>query len=401
MATLAIPILAMLAMKRVTEPLKDTGELLKKLKYAFYITGGICLLIFVVPGVMGDFTSRSDEQFKQYDWLLTAIHQDRESLLRMSAFMSLFYISAAFTALWFFLKKKIKMEYLFYILVALVLVDMWSTDRKYMNNDNFVSKSKSEKPFTATNADIQILEDQDPDFRVFNITGNPFSDAGTSYFHKSIGGYHGAKLKRYQELIEHQLSKNNVNVLNMLNTKYMIARPKDAQEPIAQRNPEALGHAWFVREIKWVPNADSELNALSNFNPSQTAVIDKRFEKELNGFNFSADTTASIILTSYAPNALAYETNATSKQLTVFSEIYYPDGWNAYLDGSKTPHFRVNYVLRGMIIPEGKHKVEFKFEPDNYYKTQTVSIAGSILASLIIIGYFVYSLTRKSDTPVA
>ena len=181
----------------------------------------------------------------------------------------------------------------------------------------------------------------------------------------------------------------------------MIARPKDAQEPIAQRNPEALGHAWFVREIKWVPNADSELNALSNFNPSQTAVIDKRFEKELNGFNFSADTTASIILTSYAPNALAYETNATSKQLTVFSEIYYPDGWNAYLDGSKTPHFRVNYVLRGMIIPEGKHKVEFKFEPDNYYKTQTVSIAGSILASLIIIGYFVYSLTRKSDTPVA
>ncbi len=400
-ATFAIPLLAILAVKKVTDAVKDTGEMFKKLKYAFYITGGICLLLFLVPGLMGDFASKSDEQIKQIGWPVDALHADRESMLRMSAFMSLLYISLAFASLWFFLKKKIKLQYLFYILIVLVLVDMWSTDRKYMNYDNFVSKNKSEKPFEPTNADLQILQDPDPDFRVFNVTVNPFSDASTSYFHKSLGGYHGAKLKRYQELIEGQLSKNNMNVVNMLNAKYFIVKPKDAQEPMAQRNPGAMGNAWFVKEIKWVPNADSEMSALTNFDPAQTVVIDKRFEKDLSGFNITVDTTASIKLTSYAPNALLYESNSTSKQLAVFSEIYYLDGWNAYVDGAKSSYFRVNYVLRGMILPSGKHKVEFKFEPEYYYKTQTASIAGSILATLIILGFIVYSFTRKSNTPVA
>jgi hypothetical protein len=270
-----------------------------------------------------------------------------------------------------------------------------------MNNDHFISKNRSDKPFEPSNADLQILQDPDPDYRVFNTTVNPFSDATTSYFHKSIGGYHGAKLKRYQELIEFHLSRNNMNTLNMLNAKYMIVKPKDVPEPMVQRNPGALGHAWFVHEIKWVPNADSELNALSNFNPAQTAVIDKRFEKDLSGLSFTPDPAASIKLLSYAPNDVKYESNTNTRQLAVFSEIYYDDGWNAYLDGKKSPYFRVNYVLRGMIVQQGKHTIEFKFEPENYLKTLKFSTAGSVLVTLIVLGYFVYSLRKKSGPPVS
>ncbi|MCX6291997.1 MAG: YfhO family protein [Bacteroidetes bacterium] len=400
-ATFAIPVLAILAVKQILEVKNNLEEIKKKLKFAFYITGGLCLLLVLVPGLAGSFEGKNDAQFKQYEWLVNALRDDRESLLRMSALMSLIYISIAFFTLWFFLKKKIKPEYALYILAFFVLVDMWSVDKKYMNNDHFISKNKSDKPFEATNADLQILQDTSLSYRVYNTSVNPFTDAATSYFHKSIGGYHGAKLKRYHELIENQLSKNNMNVLNMLNAKYIIVRPKDVPEPMAQQNPGAMGNAWFVKEIKWVPNADSEMSSLTNFNPAQTAIVDKRFDSDLNSFKFIPDSTASIRLTSYAPNALTYESNTTAKQLAVFSEIYYADGWNAYLDGAKVPYVRTNYVLRGMVVPEGKHKIDFKFEPEYYFKTLSISTAGSVLATLIILGYFVYSFRKKSDAPVA
>lgn len=400
MATLTIPLLAILAVKQITDSKINVADVSKKLKYAFYITGGLCLLFALVPSIAGDFSGKADEQFKQYEWLVTALRDDRESMLRSGAFISLLYVSIAFTTLWFYLKKKIKMEYVFYILIFFTLVDMWTVDKKYMNNDGFVSKNKSEKPFEPTNADLQILQDTSASYRVFNTTINLTQDAVTSYFHKSLGGYHGAKLKRYQELIENQLSKNNMSILNMLNAKYFIVRTKEGEQQ-AQLNPAALGNAWFVKEIIWVPNADSEMSALTNFNPAQTAVIDKRFERDLNGLAITPDTTASIKLTSYAPNALSYESNAAAKQFAVLSEIYYEDGWNAYVDGNKSDYVRVNYVLRGMIVPEGKHKIDFRFEPQSYYKSLTISTAGSILATLIILGYFIYSLIKKSDTPVA
>ena len=400
-ATLTITLLGVLAVQSVVEAAKDIGQIQKKLLYAFYITGGVCLLLFLVPGLAGDFAGRSDEQFKQYDWLVNALREDRESMLRMSALSSFIYISIAFGAIWFFLKKKIKMEYMFYALILFSLVDMWTVDKHYMNDDSFISKNKSDNPFQESAADAQIKQDPALSYRVFNTAANPTTDAGTSYFHKSIGGYHGAKLKRYQELIENQISKNNMSVLNMLNTKYFIVRTKEG-EPQAQMNPNALGNAWFVKEIKWVPNADSEMSALTNFNPAQTAVIDTRFEKDLSGFNITPDSTASIKLTSYAPNDLTYESSASSKQFAVLSEIYYADGWNAYVDGNKSDYVRVNYVLRGMIVPEGKHKIEFKFEPVNYYKAQTVSTAGSIIALLAIAIGSVFSLKRKkSDSSVS
>ena len=400
-ATLVIPWIAMLAVKRIAESANAFSEISGKLKYAFYISGGICLLFFLMPSIAGDFIGRSDERLGQMGWPVDAIREDRISMLRMSAFYSLLFISIAFGAIWFYLKKKFKVEYLYYILIFFTLIDMWSTNRKYLNNDHFVSQNKVDKPFPQTNADLQIAQDPDPNYRVFNTAVNPFMDASTSYYHKSIGGYHGAKLKRYQELIENQISKNNIQVLNMLNAKYFIGQVKDMPEPQAQRNPGALGHAWFVKEIKWVPNADSEMNALTNFNPAETAVIDKRFEKTVDGFTFNNDSSSTIKLNSYKPNALDYESNTAHKQLAVFSEIYFDKGWNAYVDGKKSDYFRVNYVLRGMVVPEGKHNIQFKFEPEYYYKAQKVATAGSVLASLIMLGYLVYYFKKKSNAPVA
>ena len=283
--------------------------------------------------------------------------------------------------------KKLKRNSFIVILGLLVLVDLWFVDRRYLNDDNFQSKRQAKEPFQITQADKYILQDKDPDFKVLNLTVSPFSDASTSYFHKSIGGYHGAKLKRYQELIEFQISKNNMDVLNMLNTKYFIVPDKNKQ-PVAQFNPGALGNAWFVEDYRIVPNADAEIMALSDFNPEQEAIVDKQFGKYVEGKSFSKDTVSFIKLESYKPNDLIYSAKCTQEELAVFSEIYYPDGWQAYIDGKQVDHFRVNYVLRAMVVPEGEHTIEFKFQPQSYYMSNKVSLVSSIVLLLLLIFVF-------------
>ncbi|MEY3344035.1 MAG: hypothetical protein RL090_1719, partial [Bacteroidota bacterium] len=213
-----------------------------------------------------------------------------------------------------------------------------------------------------------------------------FNDASTSYFHHSIGGYHGAKLKRYQELIEFQISNNNLSVLDMLNTKYLIGNSKETGELVVQPNGKALGAAWYVQEYSMVANADSELNALTNFDPSKTAIVDKLFNKELEGLKINFDSTASIKLVDYRANRLQYDTRSKSEQLAVFSEIYYDKGWKAFIDGKPAPHFRVNYVLRAMRIPSGEHKIEFRFEPVTYYTGEKIALAGSLILILAFAG---------------
>ena len=231
-----------------------------------------------------------------------------------------------------------------------------------------------------------------------NLTVDPFADASTSYYHKSIGGYHGAKLRRYQELYDHQIKgKFNMAVLNMLNTKYII-QPDENKQPAVSPNMQALGNAWFVQEIKWVKNADEELDALSDFNPAKTAVIDERFETDLKGYTSIKDTAALIRLIEYAPNDLKYQVNTHKDQLAVFSEIYYPKGWNAYVDGELKTHFRVNYVLRGMVVPAGKHLVEFKFEPKAYNIGEKISFASSLLVILLVLGYIGFEIKKKVST---
>jgi hypothetical protein len=276
---------------------------------------------------------------------------------------------------------------LFSVLTLFIIADMWTVNRRYLNNESFVRKSVDAVPFQPTTADQIIMKDKDPNFRVFNQTvGNPFADASTSYFHKSLGGYHGAKLRRYQELIDMHLAKGNMNVYNMLNTKYFIVPDPQGGQPQMQINMEALGNAWFVNNARMVNNADEEINALTDFVPTETAVFDKRFENLVKGHIISKDTLATISLTDYKPNHLTYKSQTNSEQLAVFSEIYYDKGWNAYIDGKPAPYFRANYVLRAMIVPAGNHTIEFKFEPKVYATGEKIAYASSILLVLLALG---------------
>jgi hypothetical protein len=295
--------------------------------------------------------------------------------------------------------------------IALTLVDMWTVNKRYLNAENF----KPKKPQVAnlvpkTPVDEEILKDTDLDYRVYNLTVSPFNDGSTSYYHKSIGGYHAAKLRRYQDIIERYLGRitpenarqllgtKYFDVLNMLNTKYLIVKGQTGDAPQLLRNPNALGNAWFVDEIKWVDNADEEIAALADINPAKTAVIDKRFETgELKNFEYKVNkqptdsavlNNSSIKLTKYQPNKLIYESNADTEKLAVFSEIYYPKGWHISIDGQETEMFRANYILRAMLIPAGKHTIEFRFDPESYKITENIAWSGYIL----LLGFVLLSI---------
>jgi hypothetical protein len=269
--------------------------------------------------------------------------------------------------------------------MALVLIDLWAVDKRYLNEDNFVPKRRAEQPFQMTRANQQILGDPDPHFRVFNVAANTFNDASTSYFHHSIGGYHGAKMRRYQELITHQIANNNMQVLNMLNAKYFIV-PTKKQGPVAQQNPGALGNAWFVNQVEIVPNADEEMAALDNFNPATKAIVDKRYADLIEKNAYTPDSTDYIQLERYSPNKLEYSYQLKNERVAIFSEIYYPKGWTAKVDGKELPIFRANYVLRGLELPAGEHKVTFTFHPKSYFVGNKISLASSILLLLLVAG---------------
>ena len=390
----------------------------KQFIYVSLSVTGILLLFYIMPSVWFGFFNNAE--LVQFDKLLenyknnpNALMQIRDlkdeivnariGIFKKDCLRSLFFVSATAFIIYLFILKKTKESYFIMILGVLILIDLWGVDKRYLNDDNFVSKRQAREPFQMTQANQYILQDKDPNFRVYNLTVNAFSDASTSYFHKSIGGYHGAKMKRYQELIEHQISKNNMDVLNMLNTKYFIV-PDNNRQPVAQYNPEHLGNAWFVEDFRIVPNADAEIEALSEFTPSREAIIDQRFEGYVQGKSFTKDTTLSFIkLDSYKPNHLVYSANCEEEELAIFSEIYYPKGWNAFIDGKLTDHFRVNYVLRAMVIPEGNHIIEFKFEPKSYYLGNKVSLVSSIILLIflaLVFGREVLEYYRKNKEEI-
>ena len=351
---------------------------LRSLNLAFYIVGGLCLIFALMPSLFFDFVGGQDANLSKNGWPIDALQSDRASLLSSDAWRSFIFITLTFGTMWMFLKNKISSKYVILILGLLVLADMWTVNKRYLNDDNFERKSKVNIPYQATPADQQILRDSDPNFRVFNQSVSTFNDASTSYFHKSIGGYHGAKLKRYQELIENHISKGNMAVLNMLNTKYFIT-PKGK----VQQNPGAMGNAWFVNKINLVANADAEIMALDGFSPANTAIVDSRFSDQM--IIKLDNDQASISLTEYKPNYLKYNSTSPKNGIAIFSEIFYDKGWNAYINGELKPHFRANYVLRGMQIPAGNHLVEFKFEPDSYFVSERIAFASSILLLLLIV----------------
>jgi hypothetical protein len=386
-AEFCMPILGILALKEFFDPAQDRKKLMRGLQLAAGITGLIALAYALVPGAFLSFVSANDTNYAQQfpDWFMQAVRDERMSIAKSDAFRSLAYILLAAGSLVAFWYGKLKKEFVVGILAILILADMLTIDKRYLDNENFTTKSKVANPFTPTPADELILKDQDPNFRVYNLTVNPFMDASTSYFHKSIGGYHGAKLRRYQDLIEKQISKNNLAVLDMLNAKYFIVPDKD-RVPTVQINTGALGNAWFVKGYRLVDNADQEISALDKFTPADTAIIDKSFNSLLSGYSGGRDSLDMITLKSYQPNRLEYEYTAAREGLAVFSEIYYPKGWDAFVDGNPMPHFRANYVLRAMVLPAGTHKLEFRFEPKVYYTGEKISMASSIILLLLVAG---------------
>jgi hypothetical protein len=331
-----------------------------------------------------------------------ALLDDRASLLQSDAWRSIIFILLSAGLLWAFVTNKLKsVAVVGGILAFLTLVDLWAIDKRYLNNDDFERKARSyDALFTMSAADQQIMQDKDPHFRVIDlVSGNPFQSSLTSYFHKSVGGYHTVKLGRYNELIEKQISKNNMQVLNMLNTKYFITQGADGQ-PQAQLNPEALGNAWIVSEVKLVNNANEEMAALDSLTPGTTAVVDARFSDYLENVKPSGDSAARVQLTEYKPDKLTYEFNSPNQEVVVFSENYYKgnEDWVSSIDGKNAPHFRADYVLRAMVVPAGKHTIEFVFNPVTVEKGQKVDLAASIAWVLLVFGaLFMDFRSRKNE----
>ena len=381
---LLIPFVAILGLQKILFDDKSftKDELIKKLLISSSFVIGFCLLFIFMANNLFDFVGLNDEGLRSNGWPVDAIQADRASIFVSDAWRSLILVFISLAVIYLYLSKILKKNLLIILIGVLVLGDMWMVNKRYLNEENFMSKRKVEQPFVKSIADQQILQDKDINYRVFNYTVSPFNDASTSYFHKSIGGYHGAKLKRYQEIIDKYLSLGNINIINMLNTKYFIVRGQN-NTPVAQLNNAAFGNAWFVQEVVDVENADQEIDTIGLVDLRTQAVIDKRFDYSS---QFTFDSLATINLTSYKANHLVYQSNSKSDQLAVFSEIFYDKGWNAYLNGKLVPHFRANYILRAMNVPSGNNKIEFKFEPKTFKTGEQISLASSVILLLLLLG---------------
>lgn len=409
MAAFAFPLLGFWTLNEIHNGKIEFKDFKKGLIWAFSLTGGLSLLFYLAPGITGSFSAPFDANYP--DWLLPAIIDDRKELFKMDAIRSFGLITAGAALLYFNQKGKIKNNSFIIIIGLLILIDLWTVDKRYLNNENFVSKREASNPFPEMPVDKAILQDKDISYRVLPIQ-NPFMDARTSYYHKNVGGYHAAKLRRYNDLIEEQLIPEtnrlinsfqkpglmdstlaSLSAINMLNTRYFIYDLN--QRPLG--NKYALGNAWFVNNYKLVKNADEEIAALKQFNSINEAIVDQRFESFVKNKNFVLNAENTIELVEYQPNYLKYTAKAATEQLTVFSEVFYDKGWIAYIDGEKTGHFRVNYVLRAMTLPAGEHIVEFKFEPKSYYLGNKISLASSLLLILMIIGYGYMEIRKKKS----
>ena len=377
MTTTAMAMLGMLALRAL---LKKEVEL-KHIYIATGITGGLCLLMALFPGLAGGFTAKMDAQLPE--WLSECLIEDRRAMLKSDAWRSLCFILFAAAGAFAYLKiEKMRSGILIALMGVLILADLWTVDKRFLNDDHFVPKKRN--LVTMTEADKQILADKDPNYRVLNLTTSTFNDAQTSYFHKSVGGYSPAKLRRYQDIIDYYFAGNiNMNVLNMLNTRYVITQQG------AQYNPEAFGNAWFVQNIDWVNNPNEEIAAIGNIDLLQKAVIDTCWRTKVSD-GLAMTQPASIRLTNYAnPGNLFYESESTEDGLAVFSEVYYKT-WKAFIDGKEVPVLRANYILRAIEVPAGKHTIEFRCEDDLLLDTQIVSTIASCMVVLVIILLLVF-----------
>ncbi len=417
---LLIPALAMLSLNKLAMDNIWTGETKlfgkvypnKKVIWSgFGFVAGFCLLAYVAPGVVNSFLSNNEsvtlgENLKnaglndqQSNTYILSLENVRKEIFKADVLRTLGFLALAGILLWFYSKGKLSQKVFVTLMGFFIFIDAFTIDRRYMNEDKFINTKSIEKNYgiLPTAADRQILQDLDPHYRVLNLTVSPFNDATTSYLHKSIGGYHGAKMKIYQDLIENQISPDltkiqqgfkaqmspnqvfaSTNALNMLNAKYLIVSANQAI-----RNPSALGNSWFVNQLKSVATADEEISMIGQIDPANEVLIRDEFAGDLNSYSFGKDSASSVRLTSYDPELLVYESNNSKAGLAVFSEVYYPENWKAYIDNEEQEIIRANYALRALKVPAGKHKIEFKYVDAKYSSSSSISLLGSLL---VLIG---------------
>lgn len=412
MANVTMVLMAVLALKTIFD--KDNPVDKKKLNLGLYIstgiTAGFILLMMALSGNFS-FSGASDTQMaaqygNQWDMIRDVLVKDRKALFMADSWRSLILILVSAIFLWLFINEKIKQSGIIIgVLACLVLFDLWGVDRRYLNDSNFVSEKRLKLKPSETDQmlDQYAAQFKDEDYRVFDLSVNTFNDSYPSAFHHQIGGYSAAKLRRYQDIIDFYLSRHiNPGVLNMLNTRYVVMLGQGGQ-PMVQRNPDALGNAWFVDQFLLVEDANAEILALNELNPADTAVIDKRFAEMVQGKNLERDSNAVIAMEHqkpYNPDYVVYKSKSAKDQLAVFSEVYYAPDWRAYIDGKPADYFRANYILRAMVIPAGEHKIEFRNEAPLMHKLDKISVICSILFVLVVAGSLVlyYRKPRKEAT---
>lgn len=395
-AEITMPLLGFLAIKAIMNQEVTKKKALIGVFISGGITMGICLFIALFGPMMFDFTSSNDSvMFSQLpEWLSSAILADRASILRTDALRSFLFILLGGGLVWLYASARIKAKWFIPLLGILVLSDMWPINKRFFNDDYFVTAKQDKNYFKKMPYEEQLLNsDKDPNYRVLNLTTNTFNESRTSYYFKSIGGYHAAKLRRYQDLIEAHISKNNMEVINMLNTKYLFV-PGENGDVEVKRNPDAMGNAWFVDSLFVVNTPNEESDALNTINLRNSAVTDVKFKSFAQNFKPGHDSTATVQLLSYAPNKLEYKYSASCPGTIVFSEIYYPYGWKAFIDDKPVEHFRANYTLRALNVPAGQHQIRFVFDPDSAKNGSIVSIICFLLIYATIAGIAIYEFFR-------
>nr|WP_294943934.1 YfhO family protein [uncultured Mucilaginibacter sp.] len=410
-AGLCFPILALLAVQEMIEN-PDKKAITKKLYIAGGIVGGLTLILIALPTLLLSF--RTDNHTEMVNYLAqmlkndtatanavgNAVIADRISLERADAIRTFLFLLVTFGLLWAFVNNKIKVQLLSVILFAIVLVDMWQIDKRYLKESSFQDKMEAAQVVQPREVDTFIMKDTDPDFRVFDAGADFRSDMFNPFFHKSVTGYSAARLKRYDELYLNQFTKTiNHDVLDMLNTKYIITTDSKTQNAGLQNNQTACGHAWFVKSVRYVKDADEEMQAISSFSPKDEAMVDKQYKPLAEAKTLAIDTNATITLTKYTPDHLTYKSSSATNQVAVFSEIYYNKGWKMLIDGAEQPFFRADYLLRAANIPVGNHKIEFIFHPASYYTGEGISLASSILLVLALGGALFAELKKKKPEP--
>lgn len=393
-AEITMPLLGFLALQSLVEAKKVGEDLSKKVLTA----GGIVVALALVCLMFtSGFEGRSDAQMPE--WLTPMLVDARRAMLSADCWRSIIFVALGTAVVWFYTKsQKFTTPLLAIVLGVLVLADMWPVAKRFMNDSHFSQGNAYDKEFKMQPWEKQILDsDKDPNFRVFNLTASPFNDARTSYYLKSIGGYSAAKLRRYQDLIDQHLSKMHMPVINMLNTKYFIVPDQDTGAPVVQLNPDAMGNAWFVEKIVEAKTPNEECDMLMTLDLHREAVVGSDYINNVSDLNPGADSLAHISLAKYTPEYIEYDAECSKPGTVIFSEIFYPHGWKAIVDGKPADLYRANYMLRAMNLEPGKHHIRLEFRPESVAKGNTISMTFVILMYLIIAGILLSNLRKGKE----